>query len=736
MTTLPTRELRPDIQRSRLEAEAQKLLDGYLAGEHESVAEVNIHHRDADPNRFSLIDAQFTLARAYGFESWPKLAAYVDGASMAALAEAVRANDLDQVRAMLHSRPELVRLHMAENNEHQALHYAVMARLPEMTRLLMQHGADPGSGIYPNRDATTPLTIAIEREYDDIVAIIREEQNLRPGHRDSPEHVALPPSLLEAAQSRDESRLIAELERHPEFINVPYYLMAPLHMAAARCWPKLAEWLLDHGADVNFRDRGGPSPLELVGANKRQEPPERMAALETLLLRRGAHMSARAAIMLGDAGWLKQRHAEGTLEQHVPVQQDSRGLLEIAVMYNRPEILRLLLDLGFDPEDPFQKPGSEEIIRGEPLRACVENNRPEMAEMLIERGAEVTPSIAIVLGKADWLKQRHAEGKLENALGEEGGLVSLAVKKNRPDMLKLLLDLGFDPDEKQRMNWMDVEAKMYASGGPLRWCAENGKYELAVILLDRGADPNAWDYPGPPIWKAMRERDDAMVALLERRGAVANPTSVAMLRDTGRARKMLEDYDAGRLRTEGFWERGELPVLFLDSGASGGDPEIVKMALVRIDWPRGDIRWSGPLKQPLGFYHEVPWIRSPKWPLSRATYFECFRLILERSGASFPPDGFGKTILHEIAAMREWITDAEVLQFATAALDAGAGIDVRDDLLNSTPLGWACRWGRVGMAKLLISRGADIEETDAEPWARPRAWARKMNHPEILTLLG
>jgi hypothetical protein len=61
---------------------------------------------------------------------------------------------------------------------------------------------------------------------------------------------------------------------------------------------------------------------------------------------------------------------------------------------------------------------------------------------------------------------------------------------------------------------------------------------------------------------------------------------------------------------------------------------------------------------------------------------------------------------------------------------------VRDDLLKSTPLGWACRWGRAKLAALLIARGAPVDEPDAEPWATPRAWAAKMNRHAILEMLS
>jgi ankyrin repeat protein len=61
-------------------------------------------------------------------------------------------------------------------------------------------------------------------------------------------------------------------------------------------------------------------------------------------------------------------------------------------------------------------------------------------------------------------------------------------------------------------------------------------------------------------------------------------------------------------------------------------------------------------------------------------------------------------------------------------------IDLRDALLKSTPLGWACRWGRTEIVKLFLARGADPVEADAEPWATPTAWAEKKRHPEIVKL--
>src|SRR5262245_56323413 len=164
----------PDLD--QLKRQAKELQKAFKAGEAAAIADVNAHYRDADPSTFALHDAQLVLARAYGYGSWPKLKSFVDGVTFTRLADAVRAGDLATVRSMLAARPELVHVDAAENDEHKALHIAVLSRQPEIVRLLMQHGADARCGIWPHRDATAALTLAEERGYTVIAAIIHEEE--------------------------------------------------------------------------------------------------------------------------------------------------------------------------------------------------------------------------------------------------------------------------------------------------------------------------------------------------------------------------------------------------------------------------------------------------------------------------------------------------------------------------------------------------------------------------------
>jgi hypothetical protein len=120
----------------------------------------------------------------------------------------------------------------------------------------------------------------------------------------------------------------------------------------------------------------------------------------------------------------------------------------------------------------------------------------------------------------------------------------------------------------------------------------------------------------------------------------------------------------------------------------------------------------------------------------RDRYHACFRLILDRSGPNLHTRGQGQTILHEVIARDFGDGPDGGAVMARMLLNAGARTDIRDHILKSTPLGWACRWGRAEIAMLLLDRGADPVEPEAERWATPRAWAEKKQNKEMLALLG
>jgi hypothetical protein len=238
------------------------------------------------------------------------------------------------------------------------------------------------------------------------------------------------------------------------------------------------------------------------------------------------------------------------------------------------------------------------------------------------------------------------------------------------------------------------------------------------MLLARGADPNANVYTsGSPLFRAYQMKDWDFARLLEQHGGLLDAVSAGFACQTGAARQLLADEAAGRLRPGAVLPGSTVSEDLLWSACGGGDPEIVRMALERIGWPRQDSRWLWPLWQ--AFICDGGVERG----------LACFRLLLHRADPN--QSDSGRTILHTVVAQGE---NAHV-PYAEMLLDQGARIDIRDELLESTALGWACRWGRVHFVKLLLDRGADPIETDAEPWATPRAWAQKMKHDNVLQVL-
>jgi ankyrin repeat protein len=292
-----------------------------------------------------------------------------------------------------------------------------------------------------------------------------------------------------------------------------------------------------------------------------------------------------------------------------------------------------------------------------------------------------------------------------------------------------LLDKGLDPNERMQLG--QLEDQTFSSGGPLLEAVNTGRIDMARLLLAHGADPNASVFTAGSATAAAynggsprtHAPDQAMIELMVQHGGWIDAASVGYIRNVELARRMLEGELDPHLESGTFsGERVAEQILW--SGASGRSVEIVRMALDRIDWPRDDPRWFWMLWRPLPGHQDL---NETEQADSRAT----FRLILERCDPNLRAPESGQTMLHEVIARDHGVGVA----LATILLDAGARTDIRDEFLKSTPFGWACRWGRVELVKLLLARGADPIEPEAEPWATPLAWAERRQHAEIASIL-
>src|SRR5213078_1108552 len=126
-----------------------------------------------------LADAQFFLARAHGFESWPKFAKHVDALKRAgsrdaifeAAADAVVSGDVETLARLLRENPDLVRQRSSREHRSTLLHYVsangvedfrqkTPRNIVEITTLLLNAGADVNaeSDAYGGRSTTLGLT--------------------------------------------------------------------------------------------------------------------------------------------------------------------------------------------------------------------------------------------------------------------------------------------------------------------------------------------------------------------------------------------------------------------------------------------------------------------------------------------------------------------------------------------------------------------------------------------------
>src|SRR5688500_7508577 len=66
----------------------------------------------------SVTDAQFKIARLYGFASWPKLKAHVDALDeIGQLKQAIDSNDVDRATSMMSRNPTLHRAPLGYGND-------------------------------------------------------------------------------------------------------------------------------------------------------------------------------------------------------------------------------------------------------------------------------------------------------------------------------------------------------------------------------------------------------------------------------------------------------------------------------------------------------------------------------------------------------------------------------------------------------------------------------------------
>lgn len=410
-------------------------------------------------------------------------------------------------------------------------------------------------------------------------------------------------------------------------------------------------------------------------------------------------------------------------------ENDERTALHHAVLSRNPEMVRILIGAGADARKgvwPHRDATSAHAIASDrgyaEVLVAIEAAERERREAQVPPGATNVPALD---AGADAAREALAGGELERLRGllqrdpgllscsdPTGGLLSFAVRQGRLDAIRLLLELDADVDERTVLP--NLEQPVESFGLPLWLATRAGRADIARLLLDAGADPNTNVYAADwPIDHAYARKDEALRRLLLERGARVKPWSVAVAHDVQAAREMLDADPGEALAHDLAW-----------AACLNGCPGIAALALPRITWPPADARWNWFLVQPIRGHDRA----------GHEGLYACLELLLRRGVDVDLPNRHGETVLHSTMADAD-LDEPQRLRIAGRLLDAGARLELRDHLLLSTPLGWAARWGRLGLVEMLLSRGALAQEPDAEPWATPLAWAEKRGHEAVAATL-
>ena len=602
---------------TQLKRRAKELVRAFKRGDTEAAQTVDRHFDGADPERFRLAQAQLVLARGIGFPSWTRLRDAVDVASGLKrtrrprtrpgamvgktyihdidpidadrawdLFEACRDGDAEKVRTLLDADPKLIH---AQHWYTQPIHFAVYANHPEIVRILLAAGAEPGRSRFMYAGWRQLLERAEQWGFDEVRDILRDAIRERFGFDPDCD------GLAQAIRSRDRSpveSLIAE--RASLAAASDDSGNNAIHWAVMTRQPDLFELFVSHGADPNHRRSDGQTPAQLLVNGdyefrtwrelKGLDHPDEKTVLRALL-DAGADYGLSVACAAGDAARVSEilandpdaarrldsgrrnplsyaarfGHVEivRTLLTHradpnTPEEQAPDGqALWNASAYGHVEVVKLLLEYGANPNSA---PDSSDCCLGI-ARSRLGDNAGPIVALLEEHGAH-TPiwymsvdelRVAIetdapITRDPYFVGETLARNDVELAkllLERRPDLVDTlhggGLRMGSPDvaitessMLKLLLDAGFDPN---RPDWLGKTALHHYAG--------RGETGNALLVLEHGADIDAIDdeFHGTPLaWAAAEGHEETVRLLLEHGANRELPEDPTQARPVARAR--------------------------------------------------------------------------------------------------------------------------------------------------------------------------------------------------------
>jgi ankyrin repeat protein len=293
----------------------------------------------------STSDAQFKIARLYGFASWPELKAHVDSLEEAGqLKLAIDANDLDRVKTMMTHNPALHSAPLGYGAD-GPLTWVAECRIPwespgparlAMAAWMLEHGSDVHQG------------------------------------GDGP--------LMRAALNGYRIPMMELLVSHGADVNALWHGHFPIIFAPCESLdPAALKWLLDHGANPNCPDHGyqiggHPYPgtaLDYLVASYARSPQRLSTCIDILL----------------EAGGVTRYDVPGLL-------QLLRGRLDL--LADQIDVDPPLVSQRFPELDCGQTGGRNLLLQGGTLlHVAAEYGNPAAIALLLDRGADVNARAAV-----------------------------------------------------------------------------------------------------------------------------------------------------------------------------------------------------------------------------------------------------------------------------------------------------------------------------------------------------
>jgi len=239
--------------------------------------------------------------------------------------------------------------------------------------------------------------------------------------------------------------------------------------------------------------------------------PEKHALRE--LSREGIQASGRALVEAVTDG--EDQHARWLLQVKVHTEQrDAMGRtpLRIAVEQNRPTVAIMLLDAGANPDSKTADGISV-------LGAAIAREETPITEKLIASGANpagLMPGGEKILpwcirnGRLAFVRSMFRHGADPHLTDHEGNpLLHIAISAGHRDLVQTLIEMGADPGAT------DPEGR-----GVLALAVTNGWTEILQTLAAAGADPNLSSSGGLTLLEqAIADHDTELIPLLMRIGA-------------------------------------------------------------------------------------------------------------------------------------------------------------------------------------------------------------------------